>query len=256
MKVSRVTSEYGPAKRDSAFGRTVRTLRQICLDAEEGAFLGSEPDIQQRLGISRPTLRQAAKVLESDQLLAVRRGLNGGFFATRPDASHAIKGPALYLHLQNATLDQMNRATMLIFPEAGAAAATCTDPELRAELCQFRRDMEHDHYLVDDPRSIIHAELVFVRLILRMAADPVLSLFMEISYSFGLLGQTHAFYRTSPERGRLWLELQRTYCDAILSGDAEVSRLIGNRRGRTISMWINEDLAAAGTLAMGEARAS
>lgn len=228
----------------SAFGRTVRALRQICLEAEEGAFLGSELDLQQRLGISRPTLRQAAKVLESDRLLVVRRGLNGGFFATRPDTSHAIEGPALYLHLQNATLEQMNRVSMLLVPEVGAAAARCCDPALRDELRGFReaidrRESEEDH------RGIVRTEIDFIRLILRMAADPVLTLFVEISYSFGLLERDFAFYRGSDERRQLWLHLQRTYCDAILSGDGEVAHLIGRRRGKTIALWIEEDRMAA-----------
>lgn len=227
-------------------GRTVRALTDMSLSADDGAYLGSENELITKLGVSRPTLRQAAKVVENDRLLSVRRGVNGGFYATRPDARHVIQGPALWLHLQSATLQQMNRASALIFPEAAADAARCQDPALIAELRSFREGIDKRMVGNETQRETVRAEVHLARLIARMSGDPVLMLFTDISYSFGLLERDFQFYRASIERREVWLGIQKTYCDAILARDAEVTRLLAQRRGRVIARWIEEDLANAG----------
>lgn len=61
-------------------------LRRIALANPEGVLLGSEDELLEALGCSRLTIRQAARLLEREGVLRVRRGPNGGYFATRPDA--------------------------------------------------------------------------------------------------------------------------------------------------------------------------
>lgn len=57
-------------------------LREIIWSAAEGQLLGSEEDLTAMLGVSRPTVRQVARLLEREGLLKVRRGVNGGYFAS------------------------------------------------------------------------------------------------------------------------------------------------------------------------------
>lgn len=59
-------------------------LRTFALGLEEGTLIGSEDDILSRLDVSRVTMRQAARLLEREGVLRVRRGINGGYFASRP----------------------------------------------------------------------------------------------------------------------------------------------------------------------------
>lgn len=59
-------------------------LRTFALGLEEGTLIGSEDDILGRLEVSRVTMRQAARLLEREGVLRVRRGINGGYFASRP----------------------------------------------------------------------------------------------------------------------------------------------------------------------------
>jgi DNA-binding GntR family transcriptional regulator len=60
-------------------------LRAIAVATPEGEFLGSEDDLLDKLRVARVTVRQAARLLEREGLLKVRRGLNGGYFAARPN---------------------------------------------------------------------------------------------------------------------------------------------------------------------------
>lgn len=55
--------------------------------------LPTEGELAQRFGISRPTVREALKVLAAQNLIRARRGPSGGTFVCRPDpeaAGHAL----------------------------------------------------------------------------------------------------------------------------------------------------------------------
>ena len=101
-------------KRDSAVARVVRALVRLSMDGEDGSYLGSELELLARFRVSRPTLRQAAKMLQNDQMIEVRRGLNGGFYACRPEARHVVQGPAFYLRLNGAMLGEAGVAMDII----------------------------------------------------------------------------------------------------------------------------------------------
>ncbi len=72
-------------------------LRAIVRHSEEGTLIGSEEMLLDKLGFSRSTVRQAARLLEREGLLRVRRGINGGYFASRPDKDSIAKNVSVYL---------------------------------------------------------------------------------------------------------------------------------------------------------------
>lgn len=110
-----MAAEGGVKSSSSAAVQVVATLRQEILKGADGVFLGSEQELLARFGISRPTLRQVARVLESDELLLVRRGIYGGYFGRRPTLQWAGRAAAAYLRVRStsasALLTAMNTAT-------------------------------------------------------------------------------------------------------------------------------------------------
>ena len=61
-------------------------IRQMIARGEltDGEWLATEPELMEQFGVSRPTLREAFRLLESDSLVTIRRGPPGGARVTVP----------------------------------------------------------------------------------------------------------------------------------------------------------------------------
>lgn len=220
--------------------RTASALVELSLTAAAGDHLGAEADLLKRLDVSRPTLRQAAKIVESDRMITVRRGTNGGFFAARPDASDVIRAPARYLRLQGATIADVHAVTKLIAEGVVVAAAFSVDTGLRERVADFRDRIDGN----DTVSNLIHAETELARLLAMMSGNPAAQLFIEIGYTFGRDDRQLHFYQTAADRERA-RTLQRALCDAVLARDPEVGRLMMQRRSAMIGEWLVREGAAA-----------
>lgn len=235
----------GRRKVDSLVVRTARVLAGLSMGAADGDHLGSENELLEQLGISRPTLRQAAKIVENDRLIAVRRGIKGGFYATRPDARDVIRAPALYLRMNGATIVHVHAVARLISEEAAAEAARCADKGLREEMRVLRGRIDADEASNQMPAQVIQRESELAQLLGRMSGNPAIALFMEISYMFGLLSPDLQLY-DSPDDRSANRARQRNLCDAILTRDPDVARLMMKRRSEMITGWLAQAVGKAG----------
>lgn len=213
--------------------RTARALVDLSLSATPGEYLGAENDLLRKFGISRPTLRQAAKMVERDRLISVRRGSKGGFFAERPDASDAIQSLTRFLRLRGTNLGDVMQVTRPVSEEAAVAAArqrSQADIEQLTELVAAIDEYE-------EPREFIAAEVKMARVIARICGNPVIELVIEIGYGFGL-GERDIGLYSDPERRTRSRELQRGLLNAIIDGDADIARLMMQRRSDQFDQWL------------------
>lgn len=220
---------------ETLVSRTARELAQLSLATSDGAFIGAEDDLLVQLKVSRPTLRQAAKIAENDRLISVRRGTKGGFYASRPDAQDAIRTLARYLRLKGATLADILVVSRLVAEEASGRACGCHDQLLRAKLEAFAAGVEDN----DSPAAIIKAEAELVQIIAEMSGNAAIELVMSIGFSFGMEEQRVGLYRTAEHR-TIARRLQQQLCRAILDGDAEIARVMMRRRSATMLEWIEQ----------------
>jgi GntR family transcriptional repressor for pyruvate dehydrogenase complex len=92
-----------------------------------GDFLGREEDLAAEFGISRPTLREALKLLASGSLIRANKGPGGGIFVARTaeqGISHSLSDSiAMMLETGAVTLAELLDARLLLeVPLAGQAA--------------------------------------------------------------------------------------------------------------------------------------
>ena len=220
----------------STLSRTVRRLREISLALDEGGALGSEKELMDQLCVSRPTLRQAARVVENDQLLQIRRGVRGGYYACRPDSRHVVQAPALYLRLQQATLGDVQAAVRVLAPEVAAAAAACPDSALVAELQAF--DAHRRSAGVDTVPDLLRSESELAHLLSRMSGNTAFTLFLDIAYAFGALEQDLKLYE-APEIRADQKAMQLQLCEAVLHHDVTRARATSERRSDVIGALVD-----------------
>ena len=89
----------------------------------DGEWLPTEPELMERFGVSRPTLREAFRLLEADSLVTIRRGPPGGARVTVPGPEAAAAQFGLLLTLSTTTLRDVYEARMIIEPAAAGALA-------------------------------------------------------------------------------------------------------------------------------------
>ena len=102
-----------------------------------GDFLGREEDLAAEFGVSRPTLREALRLLASGNLIRATKGPGGGIFVARTaeegmsrSLSDAI---AMMLETGTVTLDELLEARLLLeVPLAGLAAYQPEEETVRA----------------------------------------------------------------------------------------------------------------------------
>ena len=105
-RTSPTTSPLRPAKLAEM---VAGVLRQRILDGElpDGAELPKQEDLLAEFGISQPPLREALRILESERLITVRRGNQGGAVVHRPSETAAASLVAMLLQSRDATLGQL-----------------------------------------------------------------------------------------------------------------------------------------------------
>lgn len=126
----------------SAIDTAAAKLRETVLSSEDGALLGSEENLQTALGVSRATVRQAARLLEREGLLRVKRGINGGYFGARPDIDTIEKAVSTYLELLNVEAADLTRMASVLWVEVIHKAAGLKSPAVRELAEQFREKVQ------------------------------------------------------------------------------------------------------------------
>ncbi|WP_028710072.1 FadR/GntR family transcriptional regulator [Paracoccus pantotrophus] len=240
------------AKPKSAVNAVADAMRNKILTMGDGQLLGSEEALLAEFGVSRPTLRQAASLVAEQQLLTVKRGVGGGYFARFPDARAVSRSAALYLKIHRAEVQQIVLAFMPIRVEIARLAAHCEDIELRRKLAQF---VEAEEALADGVhlRDFLSAERRFNALIGEMSGNKALSLFLEILLDLAaMVDRQQDMYTGRPERVKAYRAGRNRLAQEILAGDAEMAALAARRCAEMSRDWLLQDIAERGESELGE----
>lgn len=100
----------------------------------KGDALPTEVELVKQFGVSRPTLREAFRILESESLIVVRRGSRGGVLVSSPETSVAARDFGLLLQMSGTTLADVYEARKIFEPAAAEMLAARATPEDIADL--------------------------------------------------------------------------------------------------------------------------
>lgn len=142
-------------------------------ELHEGDWLSGETALMGHFGISRPTLREAFRILESEALISVRRGVHGGARVNAPDSAVAARYVSLILQYEAVSLADVYEARTVL--EAPAAARLAARPDHVALACRLRAYLEESGD-PDDLGAAITIHAGFQRLVVELAGNRTVSL--------------------------------------------------------------------------------
>lgn len=126
----------------SAIETAAAGLREISRSVPEATLVGSEEELLKTLQVSRATLRQAARLLEMEGLLKVRRGIHGGYFSARPDAGTIAKAVSSFLDLGNIEHEDLTQIASVLWVEVVRKAATNLSRENKSHVVALLERVE------------------------------------------------------------------------------------------------------------------
>jgi GntR family transcriptional regulator, transcriptional repressor for pyruvate dehydrogenase complex len=118
-----------------ASGLLAGRLRQLILggDFASGEMMPSERDLVSESGLSRGTVREALKILETEGLVVIRPGRLGGARVKVPQRGDLVRSTEQFLRANQVTLENLFDCRVAIEPMlARLAAIHRTDEELAA----------------------------------------------------------------------------------------------------------------------------
>jgi GntR family transcriptional regulator, transcriptional repressor for pyruvate dehydrogenase complex len=195
-----------------------------------GMTLPTESELMIQFGVSRPTLREAFRILEAESLINVRRGVGGGALVTTPDIAIGARYVGLLLQLNGATIADVYEARTALEPICAGMLAARKRPEdvaaLGETIIQVAQLIDATPDGVPGARAWSQKTYDFHELILKGSGNKTLALQGQLLQEVVAL---HYFAAISdrfaesnrPERFRRVLLSFRKLAKLVAAGDSE-----------------------------------
>jgi DNA-binding FadR family transcriptional regulator len=132
-KTAGMTGMIGPRTASETVAEQIRG-RIATRTLAPGDMLPSERTLLDEFGVARPTMREALRILESDGLVTIVRGVHGGARVSEPDVTTLARRAGLHLQTRGVHLGDLMAAIRVIQPGAVALAAGAATPEQIGDL--------------------------------------------------------------------------------------------------------------------------
>jgi len=217
----------------------IATIRSLIQSGElkPGTRLPPEQQLAARLGLSRNSMREAVRALESARVLDVRRG--DGTYVTSLAPALLLEGLGFAIDLlQDTSLLEVVEVRRMLEPVAtGAAAARITDEAL-AELHGILDNM---YATQDVSEQMVHYDILFHRTVIAANGNETLSSVIEALSSKTLRARVWRGVLDAGAATRTLAEHQAIY-DALAARDAALAHSAALLHINTSESWLRKIL--------------
>lgn len=164
----------GPARTEKVSSIVARRIAREIVerDLEPGALLQPEAAMMEQFGVSRASLREGLRILETLGLVAIKPGPGGGPSVAAMSSSDFGRVATLYFQIMRARLADVIEARLTIEPVMAGLAATRHDPAMNDDL----REVMRRHYETRSDAEWREVTDHFHSLICGMSGNPLLDL--------------------------------------------------------------------------------
>ncbi len=225
---------FTAARRVRSSDDIVAQIRDGILGGElkAGDRLPNERDLREEFGVSRATLREALRVLETLGVVDIRPGSNGGIFVAAPDGEQVGSALEALLRFRGATAEELAEFRVSFEVETARWAALRADDDDRARL---RKLAERFAELADNPQipwpKLVELDIEFHETIARTSKNQVrAAIMLGIQRALHRASSSLGGYASPEVRRKIGSELL-DIAEAVASGDQE---LAAARMGRHV----------------------
>ncbi|MEY2590484.1 MAG: hypothetical protein QOJ67_2468 [Acidimicrobiaceae bacterium] len=202
----------------------VDELRRTVIDGEPGEYLPPERVLAEQYEVSRPILREAIRVLESEGLVEVRRGIKGGARILEPSMTELARGFAVHLQRRRLTVGDLLLARETL-ETAAVRLASALGAECRPSL-EARLDDEAATIAgATDPHDVAETLARFHELLFTLSGSESLGalggMLRSVVNQYTEVGIDQIPPDALPAFSAEFHEAHRAIADAIVDGDAD-----------------------------------
>ena len=201
-------------------------LRRLIIlgELDEGDSLGHEPDLIERFGVSRPSLREALRILEAEGLISVVRGVQGGVVVHRPDKRLTARTAAIVLQSRNVSLADVFEARTILEPAAVRLVASSRNRKAHAR--KLRVLIAEEEAAIAEPEAFGRTNARFHEELVEMAGNQTLTIVAEmlnevVARAVTIVSQSDG--NGSSATRRRGVRSQERLVELIESGDADAA---------------------------------
>ncbi|HEX7819110.1 MAG TPA: GntR family transcriptional regulator [Sphingobium sp.] len=212
----------------------VAELKALILAKSPGAQIGSLPDIAKAVGVGVVTIQQAARVLEYEGFLKVRRGNRGGYYGSRPDAAAVSRAIAGFLEVRQSHQREAIQITTLLDCDLLPAAAQSFDEALHAMLRVLAERID----TCDTAEQRLAFEQEMQDIIYRMVDRPLMEMLARVTINQNSM-VSHAPLYVGEEGANRWKRERHGIIYAILRRDSGMAKFEAERRRDDVLLRLN-----------------
>ncbi|MEY2451974.1 MAG: hypothetical protein QOD92_1548 [Acidimicrobiaceae bacterium] len=195
----------------------------------DGDYLPLEPELCEFFQTSRPTMREAFRILEAEGLLTIRRGGRYGPQVCAPDPTVTARSLGLLLQYQDVDLGHVYDAFLDLVPTGARRVA---EHHTADDVARLREQRSRCEAAVNDAAAFLDESTEFSLLIVELSGNPVLAL---LSRLLADVLRAHrlamsAYFEAKPgvrvKRANGVLESTATVIDMIEAGDPTVEEFL------------------------------
>jgi DNA-binding FadR family transcriptional regulator len=183
-----------------------------------GEVIGSEPELIEKMGVSRAVFREAVRIIEHHNVARMRRGPGGGLVVTAPDSVAVQRAVALYLRYAGVSHENLfaTRTTLEL-----ACATQAAENITEAGIERLRAVLAVEEQLREQAIPTGHTHDLHVA-IAELTGNPVMTLFVQV-----LTELTRQQQLPHADVGRAIADYHHAHealVDAIVAGDAAMAQ--------------------------------
>jgi DNA-binding FadR family transcriptional regulator len=182
-----------------------------------GSIYATQPELEERFGVSRMVLREATRILEQHKVVVPRQGRGGGLVIAAPDHEAVTRSVSLLLSYERLSVDELRDVRIPLDITAARLAAE------RVDDAAVRRISDVIAAETADPMGVgaaLNAPNLHV-ILAELSGNRALALFCRVLTEVGRQGAESAV--NDRAAGVRLMKQHAAVAEAVIAGDADLA---------------------------------